>query len=94
MSRDLARCIFQATAEGEEALRLPTCALPEDYRRVLHAIRSVACFSGVVEKLADRPRATILRCLEDLEAIGLAEYVQHDWLVELYRVADIDEKAA
>ena len=71
-------------AAGERA----DSRLPRDYRTILESVQYATHFDIVAARLPYCSKARIARYLEDLEAIGLIESVQVDWLRELYALGD------
>lgn len=73
--------LFHRTAEGTRAC---DSGLPESHLAVLRSVDHVTHFDAIAARLAERPVDEVLRCLDDLEAIGLIESIPLEWLVELY----------
>ena len=73
--------LFHRTAEGTRAC--DSC-LPESHLAVLRSVGHVTHFDAIAARLGERPLDEVLRCLDDLEAIGLIESIPLEWLVELY----------
>lgn len=81
MSEEKARRIFHRTAEGTRACE---SRLPEAHRAVLRSVGEATHFDAIVARLAhEQPIEELVRCLDDLEAIGLIESLPLEWLVEL-----------
>ena len=81
MMQDRKDSIFHRTPEGTRARH---SRLPEKHRAVLQSVGDVTHFDAIAARLGEQPSDEILRCLDDLEAIGLIESIPLEWLVELY----------
>lgn len=80
MSGEKADRIFHRTAEGARACE---SRLPEAHRAVLRSVGEATHFDAIAHAHAQRPIDEVVRCLDDLEAIGLIESIPLEWLVEL-----------
>ena len=81
MMEEKSQSMFHRTAEG---LRACESALPEMHCMVLRAVGEATHFSAIAALLVHQPIDDVLRCLADLEAIGLIESVSLEWLLDLY----------
>ena len=82
--KEPADSIFHRTAEGGRAASRSGSRLPEQHRAVLACLNGATHFDAIAAQLGSRSVEQLLRCLEDLEAIGLVESMPLEWLVELH----------
>jgi len=80
----MTQSILHKTTAGRAAGERADSRLPPDYRTILESVQYATHFNFVAARLPCCSKARIARYLEDLEAIGLIESVQVDWLRELY----------
>lgn len=78
------QALYQRTREGARAAARIDSGLPHDYRALLEATARATLFDDLAAALPQCPPEHVLRCLDDLEAIGLVETVALGWLLALY----------
>ena len=74
---------YSRTQSGDEAAGLPRSRLPAAILRLLCATGHGRHFEDIAAGLREYDRRDILARLQDLEAIGLVESVELEWLREL-----------
>lgn len=79
--------LYHRTRAGNQASQRGNTTLPPDYRVALGAVGEMTRFEEICGALPHRSRAEVAARLDDLEAIGLVECVDGDWLAALYGLA-------
>lgn len=82
------KSIYHLNSAGNDACEQADSRLPEVYQNILARIHGATHFDEIAMQLSGYPHTQILRCLDDLEAIGLIESIPLEWLAELYALAD------
>jgi hypothetical protein len=78
------KTLYHRTAAGRQACAHTEWPAAPRHRAVLGAVHDAMQLDEIHARLGQLPRAELLSCLDDLEAIGLIEAVPVDWLRELY----------
>lgn len=81
---------YHRNSAGNDAYEQTDSRLPEDYQSILACIHDATDFDEIAMQLSGYSHTQILRCLDELEAIGLIESIPLEWLAELDALADYE----